>query len=345
MKSPNFMKASVLVLTLLVTALFFAMLRPYVMTLLMAAITTGLSLPLYDRVLRLLRGRRRLAAILTLLLILCAVIVPVLSILGLAAEQAIEVSRTARPWIEEQVHRPDPLGPFLDRINLDRLGLDREKVLTEAAAVIQHVGSYFVSGVAGMTGRTVVFLFQLFLFAYSLYFLLLDGRKLLHQTLYYLPLTNDDEMLMVGRFSSVARAMVKGTLVIGVVQGILGGLGFAVAGIPGSVFFGVVMVVLSIIPGIGTGLLWVPAVIALLLMGQITTATLLGLWFLLVVGSVDNFLRPILVGRDTQMSELMILFRNAGWAGFLRLARAPARTHAGRCVHHAVANLWGGLQG
>jgi len=320
MKSPNFMKASVLVLTLLVSALFFAMLKPYVITILMAAISAGLANPLYVRMVRWMGGRRQLAAGLTLLLVLIAVIVPIVSVLGMAAEQAIEVSTTARPWIQDQLSKPDPLGPLFDRLNLDALKLDREDVLTKAAATIQDMGSFFVGRVAGLTTGTVMFLFHLFLFGYCLFFMLLNGREVLRTALYYLPLTHEDEMLMIGRFTSVARAMVKGTLAIGVVQGVLGGLGFAVAGIPGSVFFGVVMVVLSIIPGIGTALLWVPAVIALIIGGHMTTAILLGLWILLVVGSVDNVLRPVMVGRDTQMSQVLILFGTLGGLGFFGLA-------------------------
>lgn len=312
MKNLNFMKTSVLVITLGVSAVFFTMLRPYMVAILMAAISAGLSYPLYSRLTNLFGGRRRLASALTLFVVLALVILPGLGILGLAADQAVDVSRAARPWIEEQLSKPDPLAPLLDRFNVESLGIDREEMLTKAAAAIQNLGSFFVNRVAGATSRTVLFLFQFFLYAYSMYFFLLDGRKILQKWLYYLPLRHEDEMFMISRFSSVSRAMVKGTLIIGGVQGLLGGLGFAVAGIPGSVFFGVVMVVLSIIPGVGTALVWIPAVISLLIMQKIATAVLLTLWFALVVGTVDNILRPVLVGRDTKMHELVILFSTLG---------------------------------
>jgi predicted PurR-regulated permease PerM len=117
---------------------------------------------------------------------------------------------------------------------------------------------------------------------------------------------------MVGKFLSVSRATLKGTLIIGIVQGALGGVSFWVAGIEGAVFWATIMAVLSIIPGVGTGLIWVPAVIYLFAAGDTGTAIGLTIWNAAVVGSVDNVLRPWLVGKDTQMPDLLILLGTMG---------------------------------
>ena len=117
---------------------------------------------------------------------------------------------------------------------------------------------------------------------------------------------------MVKQFVSVSRATIKGTLIIGVVQGALGGIGFAVAGIHGAVFWGTIMTVLSIIPGIGASLVWIPAVIYLVAVGKVVPALVLTAYCALVVGTADNFLRPRLVGRDAQMPDLLILFSTLG---------------------------------
>jgi predicted PurR-regulated permease PerM len=111
---------------------------------------------------------------------------------------------------------------------------------------------------------------------------------------------------------SISRATIKGTLVIGIVQGALGCIGFAVAGIEGAAFWGAVMAILSIIPGIGPALVWVPGVIYLFANGETTSAVGLTLWCALVVSTIDNVLRPTLVGRDTQMPDLMILVSTLG---------------------------------
>ena len=117
---------------------------------------------------------------------------------------------------------------------------------------------------------------------------------------------------MLEKFVSVTRATLKGTILIGAAQGILGGLAFWAVGLDGAIFWGTVMTVLSIIPGIGGALIWVPAVIILITTGEVWRGIGLALFCALVVGSVDNLLRPMLVGKDIQMHELLIFFSTLG---------------------------------
>jgi predicted PurR-regulated permease PerM len=117
---------------------------------------------------------------------------------------------------------------------------------------------------------------------------------------------------MLRKFTSVTQAMVVGTLLIGILQGALAGTAFAIAGVPNAVFWGTVMAVLSIIPGVGSALVWVPASIILIVQGSFGAGLGLLLFCMLVVGSVDNLLRPVLVGKHTDMHELMIFFGTLG---------------------------------
>ena len=117
---------------------------------------------------------------------------------------------------------------------------------------------------------------------------------------------------MLTQFASITRATIKGTVVIGIIQGALGGMAFRVAGIEGAALWGTIMTILSIIPGIGAPLVWVPFVIFLYVNGQYLTATLLLVWCGAVVTTIDNFLRPVLVGRDAQMPDLLILIGTLG---------------------------------
>jgi len=111
---------------------------------------------------------------------------------------------------------------------------------------------------------------------------------------------------------TVARATVKGTLVIGLVQGFLGGVIFAILGIQGAVFWGVVMAILSLLPAIGAGLVWGPAAIFLLVAGQWIKGLILVAFGVLVISMVDNLLRPVLVGRDTKMPDYLVLLSTLG---------------------------------
>jgi predicted PurR-regulated permease PerM len=145
-----------------------------------------------------------------------------------------------------------------------------------------------------------------------MFFFFRDGDKILERIFYYTPLSDEDETRMLTQFASITRATVKGTLVIGIIQGALAGIAFWVAGIEGAALWGTIMTILSIIPGIGAALVWVPAVIILFVTGQYLTATLLAAWCAAVVGTVDNFLRPMLVGRDAKMPDLLILIGTLG---------------------------------
>jgi len=145
-----------------------------------------------------------------------------------------------------------------------------------------------------------------------MFFFLMNGRRYLDSILRYLPLREAEQNQMLERFVSVARATLKGTLLIGIVQGTLGGIIFAILGISGAVLWGLLMIVLSVLPVIGGALVWVPAAIVLAVQGAWVKALILAGFCSLVIGSVDNVLRPRLVGRDTQMSDLLVLFSTLG---------------------------------
>jgi predicted PurR-regulated permease PerM len=163
-----------------------------------------------------------------------------------------------------------------------------------------------------VTLGTVNFLFMLFVMLYAMYFFLMDGEKLILKILYYLPLEDRDERRMLEKFTSVTRATLKGSAVIGILQGGLAGIAFAVVGIPSAVFWGAIMTVLSIIPSIGAAVIWLPAAVILAVTGHVIKAIGLAIFCAVVVGSLDNLLRPILVGKDTQMHELMIFLGTLG---------------------------------
>ncbi|MFO7586715.1 MAG: AI-2E family transporter [Gemmatimonadota bacterium] len=303
----------VLLLTVGITILFLAMIRSMILALLLAGIFAGMLWGVFQWLMRLFGGRRRLAALLTVLLLLLLVVVPLSAFLGVVAAQALDVTASVGPWIERQMAQPDPLGRVFTEVPiLRRLEPYQEQVIAKAGELTGRLGEFLVGQVAALTRGTATFLLQLFVMLYAMFFFLLSGRELLGRILHYMPLEADDESLMVEKFVSVTRATIKGSLVIGILQGALAGGAFAVAGIQGAAFWGTVMAVLSIIPAVGSGLVWVPAVIYLSVIGRPGAAIGLGLWCLAVVGSVDNFLRPMLVGRDTKMPDLLVLVSTLG---------------------------------
>ncbi len=310
----QFRKRFVLVLTLAYAVMFLAMIGGFVEALLLAAVFSGILYPLYCWLQQKLGGRNTLASLTTLVIALVAMIVPLMFLLGLVAEQAIEVTDEVQPWIEQELSKSDQYQdelpswiPFADKLEPYR-----EKITTKVAEFAGNIGVYLASSLAKLSEGTMVFFLNLFVMLYAIFFFLIHGPSLLDKLLSYMPLSRTDHEKMLSVGLSVSRATVKGTLVIGLIQGALGGLGFAVAGIDAAVFWAAIMAVLSVLPGIGATLVWAPAVVYLLMTDQTLAGLGLLVWSAGVVGTVDNFLRPVLVGRDTQMPDLLILLSTLG---------------------------------
>lgn len=303
----------VVLLVVFISAVFLSMIRSFLMAIFLAGIFAAISRPIYHWLADLLRGRRSLASVLTLVLIVVVVVVPLGVLTGVVTGQAIKVSQSAVPWVKTQLNQPGAVTQWLSSLPFyDQIAPHSELIFKKAGELVGSIGQFLVNNLSSAAVGAVNFLFMLFVWLYTMYFFLMDGEKLLEKILYYLPLQDHDEQQMLERFTSVTRATLKGTAVIGILQGGLAGLAFWAVGIPSATFWGVIMVVLSIIPSVGTAVVWLPAVFILGFGGAVGKAVGLFVFCALVVGSLDNLLRPILVGKDTQMHELMIFFGTMG---------------------------------
>jgi predicted PurR-regulated permease PerM len=313
LNTERFQKTFLLILAVAISLVFYSMIRGFLVSLLMAGIVAGMSYPLYCRLARWFGGRKALASVVTLLVVLGLVVIPLVGFLGVVAAEAVDVAQGVAPWVERQISEPNELDRLMQRLPFsERFAPYQDQIAAKMAEFAGNVGSFLVNTIAAGTRGTAVFFFHLFVMFYALFFFLIDGNTLLNKILYYMPLSSEQEYRMVGKFTSVARATIKGTLVIGVVQGGLAGAAFFLAGIDGAAFWTTIMAVLSIIPGVGTALVWIPACVYLVAVGRLGTAILLFIWCAAIVGTVDNVLRPWLVGKDTKMPDLLILLGTLG---------------------------------
>jgi predicted PurR-regulated permease PerM len=313
MRQESFNKAFVLLLLLFISAIFLAMIWQFLMTLIMAGIFSALFHPLYRRLRRGFGGRSSLAAGATLFLIIFLVLLPLAGFLGLVTSEALKVGEAVKPWIQKQISEPTAFSDLLEKIPFyDHIIPYKQAILTKAGEMVGRLSSYLINSLSSVTVMTAQFLFLTFILLYTMFFFFVDGERILKRILHYLPLAPEDEARMLDRFTSVTRATLKGMAVIGILQGGIAGAAFAAVGIPSAVFWGTVMIVMSIIPGIGTAIVWGPAAIILAMGGHYTEAAVLGGTCAVAVGSVDNFLRPRLVGKDTKMHELMVFFGTLG---------------------------------
>lgn len=309
----RFRRIFLLLFVLGITAVFLWVIRSFLMTILVAAIFSGLGYPLYRRLLAWTRGRKPAAALLTLLVGAVALAAPLGGVVYMVTAEAIRLSADVRPWVQKFTAQPTSIAPYIERLPFAHyLEPYRDQLLQKAGELAAGLGGFIVASLSSTTIGTAQAVFNLFIFGYTVFFLLIDGPTLLHNVRRFLPLREGERDLLLDKFVSVARATIKGTLVIGMIQGALSGLAFWALGIDHAVFWGAIMVVLSVIPLLGGALVWVPTAIVLALTGHWVKAVILAAFCGLVVGSIDNVLRPRLVGRDTQMHDLTILFSTLG---------------------------------
>ena len=297
-----------------VTLAFFGLLADFVQPIFWAATLAVLFNSPHVRILALVKNRASVAAFLTWLLIVITVLIPAWFIASAVVNEAgafytrVQSGEINPAGVLDWLRNTLPvLNDFFDRIGLSPQDI-KEKL---SAAAIQ--GSQFVGTLAITAGQNAVrFGVMFFLMVYVLYFFLRDGELLLDSLVHALPLGDERERELFAKFAEVSRATVKGTLIIGLVQGALGGIIFALLGIEGAVFWGSVMVIMSLLPVVGASLVWAPAALIMLANGAYTKAAVLLVFGVLVIGLVDNLLRPILVGRDTRMPDYLVLLSTLG---------------------------------
>jgi predicted PurR-regulated permease PerM len=309
----RFRKGFLLALVAGITAAFVFVIKDFLMTIFVSAIFSGLAHPLYRRLRTAFGGREVLASVATLLTMVLLVGGPLVFVLTIVTNEAVRMTDNVTPWVRQIVEEPTRVNAYLDRIpGIERIAPYREVLLTKAGEAAVSLGRRIVSSLSSTTRGTLEVIVDFFMMLYAMFFFLIDGRRYLDSLLQYLPLRESEQNQMLHRFVSVTRATIKGTLLIGIVQGALGGLIFAILGIPGAVLWGLLMIVLSVLPVIGGALVWVPAAITLAVQGFWIKALILTGFCSLIIGSIDNVLRPRLVGHDTKMSDLLILFSTLG---------------------------------
>ncbi|MDG2281680.1 MAG: AI-2E family transporter [Longimicrobiales bacterium] len=262
-----------------------------------------------------LKGRASLSAAMTLLVILVTVVVPTLLVAGAVADQGLLLYQSLQEGdvnpgaILEQLEQSLPTELVA---SLERAGIVPETIQDRISQVALD-GSGFVAGLAVSVGQNVGrFAAMFFVMLYLLFFALRDGGSTLERVMWALPLGDERERDLFAKFAEVGRATIKGTLVVGAVQGLLGGIIFTILGIQGAIFWGVVMIFLSILPAVGATLVWLPAALFLVVGGAAAKGLILLIYGFFVIGLADNILRPLLVGRDTKMPDWMILVSTLG---------------------------------
>ena len=296
-----------------ISLLFLWMVRGFLITLFLAAIFSAMAMPFQRYTTKKCGGREGLAATLTLLFLIVVIGIPVFGFLSIVAKQAVDISQAARPWIESQIAQAGSWDDLLATYPLiGSLLPEQAELLSKLSEFATATGQFLANSVVEVSRGTAAFFLQLFVMLYAMFFFIKDGTHLMNRLPGYVPLPEHPKQELVEKIVSVAGAVLKGSLVIGIIQGGLAGVAFLVVGIPGWAFWTTVMVVLSLIPAIGSAIVWIPTAIFLFAQGPFWVAMTFTLWCVLIVGTIDNFLRPRLVGKDAKMPDLLVLISTLG---------------------------------
>lgn len=283
--------------------------RPFVYPIFWAAVIAVMFHPLY----RWLGDHFKSAGLrawLTLVAVIAVILFPLILLSTIIVNQSInlyqsitaeDVQKTidvANDWLGDT-----PVGSYLEAA--------RDELPTHISNIAKKASTLIFTSIKSITQNSFRFVLMLFVMFYTLFYFLKDGENILRRLMHFVPLGDEYETMLYERFTSTTRATLKSTIIVGGIQGILSSILFWITGIQGAFIWGVVMVIIAIIPAVGPSIILLPAGITMLLLGN----TWQGVVILVgagVVGVVDNLLRPSLVGKDIQMHPLMVFFATLG---------------------------------
>lgn len=303
-----------LTLLVLVTVLFAFLLKPFFASIFWACALTLLFYPVQICLVERWGNRPNTIALTTLLLCVIVLVLPMLLILSsFVSEGADLYARIESGEINANayIERAREAMPIFQRV-LDWLEMDTAALEEQATAGALAASGFAARNVFSLGQSTFNFVLSLALMLYVTFFLLRDGAALVDLLTRAIPLGDERKRLLFAKFAEVTRATIKGNLVVAIVQGMLGGLIFWILDVSTPVLWGVAMAIVSLIPAVGAGLIWLPFAIYLFVIGNVSAGTILLIYGVAVIGLADNILRPILVGRDTKLPDWLVLISTLG---------------------------------
>ena len=300
----------------LVSLAFICLLLLYYGAILWAVILAILFHPLYLWLLRRTGGRRGVSAALTVLACICIVVIPAALVMASLAQEATglyALLSTGQLNPGAVLAKMENSLPDFARHVLDLLDYGN------AREVEARLTSFFLQASQSIATRalsigqnTAWFVISLGIMLYLLFFLFRDGPRLTEQIRRASPLGEPQTERIIEKFTSVVKATVKGNVIIALIQGSIGGATFWLLGIQAAQLWTVLMAMLSLLPAVGSALIWVPAAVYLFILGEYVRAAILFAVGLFVISTVDNFLRPPLVGRGTMLPDYAVLISTVG---------------------------------
>ncbi|PKN37839.1 MAG: AI-2E family transporter [Deltaproteobacteria bacterium HGW-Deltaproteobacteria-10] len=308
----NFQNIIFLILLAFITGLLAYILKPFFFAVFWAVLIASVFAPLYKFINKKIVNPNICAGITMMGIILC-LILPVGLLIDLLIMEIIDIYQSFNSYSSNWIGTfSEALKALSKKPIFASLNLDQTFLINKSQEAFKVLTSYVFSHISEFTQNTILVVVQFAVMLYSLFFFLRDGKRLVKTITENIPVDNKHLEHFINQFLTTAKASLKFTFIIGGIQGFLGGMIFYITGIERALVWGVLMFALSIVPAIGCALIWAPAGIIMLLLGNIWQGVTILIFGSLVISSVDNLLRPVLLGRDTQMHSLLIFLSTLG---------------------------------
>ena len=296
----------------IVTILFLYLLQPFFFPIFWAAVIAGVFRPLYIRI-NVKLNRPNLSTAILFLLIALIILLPAGIVGTLVFNESVQIYEKLSPDTKHMDRSIQRLINSIADNSLARLfHINKAMLIAKTTEVAQGITNYIFVHLTELTQNTLGLLVKFAIMLYTLFFFVRDGERFLRMVMKILPLGMGREKLLYERFIVTARSTLKVTLIIGGIQGTLGGIVFLVTDVEGALIWGLLMILMAIVPLVGCSIIWAPAGILMLLTGHIWEGVLILAVGFLVISTVDNVLRPILIGKDVEMHPLLIFLSTLG---------------------------------
>ncbi len=298
-----------LIILSLSLVLSFFVLRPFLYSLILASVFAIVFQPLYRQIFKWVRQHAWLASLLTILILIIFILIPLTFLINQIFQEAqnLYFSLTTNFNQQSLIEFWPSLGQRLSAISpiFNNLSFD-------ISQYAQNISSFFVQNLGFVFSNLAKIMASLFVFLIAFFFLLKDGGQLKQKIISLSPLTKSDDEIIIKKITIAINSVVKGSLLVAILQGISSAIGFLIFGVPNPIIWGTLASVGALVPSVGTAIVIIPAIIYLYLTGQVIGAIGLLAWGMLAVGLIDNILGPKFVGKGVGLHPLLILLSVLG---------------------------------
>jgi predicted PurR-regulated permease PerM len=323
-KRPRGYRTFLLVILFFSFYLAYLILFPFIDTLILAILLASFFHPLQVYLVRILRGRRNLAALIIVLIITFLIAIPVFFFTSTLVNQGVDTVNKTNDWLRAgnlQKLTEDPrINETIARLQerFSFLSLDKTAIANDLMSLSKNLGQFLLTKGATILSNVASLIAQFFIMIFIAFYLVRDGREMAGNIRYFSPMREDQEDRIINGIQVVAKSVLLGTFLTALLQGLAGGIALTLLGFPG-LFWGTMTGMASLIPLVGTYLVWVPIALYLVLLGQLKSVIFLAIWSIVLPGIIDNVIRPLLMKGKSKMSPFYIFLAILGGVQYFGL--------------------------